>query len=80
MTTPDITIQRLRKKLSERDKKIAGLQRRVAELDGPVASSTRFDKDVYRIVQDTLSNVRMIPIVGLGKGDRILGVKEIKDE
>jgi len=75
----DRTVRRLRSKLEQRDRRIAGLQRRIAELEHALAVKDvlvqRLPKDVSRAVQEALCNVRMIPVPGIGKNTRIVEVK-----
>jgi hypothetical protein len=70
-------VRRLQSKLDKRDKKIAGLKRRIQELEHALAVKDvevkRLPRDVTRAVQEALCNVRMIPV--LGKSARILEVK-----
>lgn len=72
-------VRRLRRKLEKRDEKIAGLKRRIADLEHALAVKDvevkRLPRDVTRAVQEALCNVRMIPVLGIGKDARILEVK-----
>ena len=72
-------VRRLQSKLDKRDKKIAGLKRRIQELEHALAVKDvevkRLPRDVTRAVQEALCNVRMIPVLGIGKSARILEVK-----
>ena len=73
-----ITIGRLRKKLAQRDRRIAGLASRIDELESALALSEmraqRLPIDVERAVQRALCNVRMIPVLGIGTDAQILEV------
>jgi len=73
------TVRRLRHKLKKRDEKIAGLKRRVAALESALATQSlemqRLPRDVTRAVQEALCNVRMIPVLGVGKNARIVKVE-----
>ena len=75
----DCRVMRLRRKLERRDLKIAGLKKRVADLEMMLATreiaARRLPIEVARAVQDALCNIRMIPVHGVGKGDRIVEVK-----
>ena len=75
----DCRVMRLRRKLDLRDRKIAGLKKRVADLEMLLATreiaAKRLPLDVARAVQDALCNIRMIPVHGVGRGDRIVEVK-----
>lgn len=77
--TGDVTVARLRRKLLQRDSRIAGLMRRVAALESALAMKEfevkRIPRDVVRVVQEALCNVRMIPVLGVGKDARIMEVK-----
>lgn len=77
--TGDVTVARLRRKLLQRDSRIAGLMRRVADLESALAlkdfETKRIPRDVVRAVQEALCNVRMIPVLGIGKDARIMEVK-----
>ena len=76
---PDLEVSRLRRKLAKRDEKIAGMKRRIQELEHALAvkdvEAKRLPRDVTRAVQEALCNVRMIPVMGIGKSARILEVK-----
>lgn len=75
----DRTVRRLRAKLEQRDRRIAGLTRRIAALEAALASKalsvTHMRWDVAHAVQDALCNVRMIPVHGVGKNAKIVEVK-----
>jgi hypothetical protein len=75
---------RLRRKLEQRDRRIAGLLRRIDELQSALITKDfevkRMPTDVVRAVQQALCNVRMIPVLGLGSGDRIVEVTTTKKE
>lgn len=75
----DCRVMRLRRKLEQRGRKIAGLEKRVANLEMLLATreiaARRLPLDVVRAVQDALCNIRMIPVYGVGKSDRIVEVK-----
>lgn len=75
----DCRVMRLRRKLERRDLKIVGLKKRVADLERMLATreiaARRLPLEVARAVQDALCNIRMIPVHGVGKGDRIVEVK-----
>lgn len=70
----DRQVMRLRRKLEKRDKKISGLKRRIADLEHSLAVKN-MTINVTKAVQDALCNVRMIPVLGLGKSDLIIEVK-----
>ncbi len=75
----DRRVRRLLRKLEKRDEKIAGMKRRIQELEHALAVKDievkRLPRDVTRAVQEALCNVRMIPVLGIGKSARILEVK-----
>lgn len=75
----DRTVRRLRAKLEQRDRRIVGLTRRIAALEAALASkalsATHMRWEVTRAVQDALCNVRMIPVYGVGKMEKIVEVK-----
>ena len=70
---------RLKKKISQRDQKITGLKKRIADLETAVATQAvtlkSLPKDVERAVQRALCNVRMIPVLGIGSSDKIVEVR-----
>jgi hypothetical protein len=73
---------RQKRRLERRDRRIAGLQRRIRELETALAINAiavqRLPIDVERAVQRALCNVRMIPVLGVGGSDRIVEVKAEK--
>jgi len=79
-----VKMMRLARKLEQRGRRIAGLQRRIADLEHSIAVKDveirRLPRDVTRAVQDALCNVRMIPVLGLGGGTRILEVRAVDPE
>jgi hypothetical protein len=79
----ELAAKRLQRKLQKRDQKIAGLQRRIADLEHALAVKDvevkRLPRDVTRAVQEALCNVRLIPVHGiLGKEAQIVEVKASK--
>lgn len=80
----DPRVGRLLRKIEKRDQRIAGLERRVATLehslalrssDAVVVDSATLRRDLKKAVQDALCNVRLIPVLGVGKGERIVEVR-----
>jgi hypothetical protein len=71
----DRRVGRLQRKLEKRDQRIAGLERRVVLLERAVAARDSLPRDLTRVVQEALCNVRMIPVIGVGKNARIVEVK-----
>lgn len=67
--------QRLIRRLERRDKRIAGLERKIQQLENALAWRTidleSLSRNVRREVQDALCNVRMIPVFG-GTRDRVI--------
>jgi hypothetical protein len=74
-----VTLERMMRKVEKRNRRIAGLMRRVAMLESALATKDlemkRLPRDISRAVQDALCNVRMIPVLGVGKSARIVEVK-----
>lgn len=72
-------IGRLRRKLAQRDQRIAGLMRRVEMLESALSTKDmemkRLPNDVTRAVQRALCNVRLIPMIGIGGNGKILDVR-----
>lgn len=75
----DRRVRRLLRRIEKRDTKIAGMKRRIQELEHALAVKDievkRLPRDVTRAVQEALCNVRMIPVLGIGESARILEVK-----
>lgn len=75
MDSYEKTISRLRRKIDKRDNRIKAMQGRICELES--ALSTRMldvevlSRNIERSVSRALCNVRMIPVLGLGKTQRI---------
>ncbi len=67
--------QRLVRRLEQRDRKIAGLERKIKRLEEALTWRTidieSLSRNVRREVQDALCNVRMIPVFG-GTRDRVI--------
>lgn len=80
MRTHLIAVERLRRKLSEKDKKISSLRCENARLSSLVSlhitdlASLDFDRRIELAVTRALTNVRMIPISGAGQTSKILEV------
>jgi hypothetical protein len=74
-----VKMMRLARKIAQRDARITGMQRRIAELEHALAVKDievkRLPRDVTRAVQEALCNVRMIPVLDIGKTARILEVR-----
>jgi hypothetical protein len=80
----EVRMGRLQRKLAQRDRRIAGLQRYIAELEHALSMKDiemkRLPRDVTRAVQQALCNVRMVPVHGLGGNTRIVEVRGIDPE
>lgn len=83
MNTPtnseSVVHQRLIRRIERRDKRIAGLERKIQKLENALAWRTldleSLSRNVRREVQDALCNVRMIPVHGLSSMSKIVEVK-----
>lgn len=77
----DIIHQRLLKRIEKRDKRIEGLERKIEKLENALAWRTldlaTLTHNIKDAVQDALCNVRMIPVGGLTRNNRILEVRDI---
>lgn len=73
--------QRLVRRLDRRDKRIAGLERKIQQLENALAWRTMdlesLSQNVRREVQDALCNVRMIPVHGFKRDEVITEVRHI---
>lgn len=71
----EVLRQRQARRLEQRDKRIAGLERKVKRLEEAMSWRTldleSLSSNLKRTVQDALCNVRMIPVFGAGK-DRVI--------
>ena len=70
-----VVVQRLVRRLERRDRRIAGLERKIRRLESALSWRTidleSLSRNVRREVQDALCNVRMIPVFGGGR-DRVI--------
>ena len=70
-----VDYQRLVRRLEQRDRKIAGLGRKIERLEEALTWRTidleSLSRNVRREVQDALCNVRMIPVFG-GSRDKVI--------
>ena len=92
MTTPQesntqraaVAHQRLVRRLERRDKRIAGLERKIQKLEEALSWRSMdlesLSRNVRREVQDALCNVRMIPVHGLSSMNQIVEVKTTPEE
>lgn len=80
---------RMRRKLEKRDRRIAGLERQLRIANESLSLRTEgivlvdtytLRRDIARAVQEALCNVRMIPVLGIGGSDRIVGIEAKKPE
>jgi len=69
-----VIVERLRRKLVQRDKRIEGLEREVASLSHRLAVGINFPEAIGRAVQEALCNVRMIPVL---TGSRTAKIVEV---
>lgn len=81
---PALHVERLKRKLSKRDKKIEGLKKEISDLNATVASLSKdavlvSRKDLQRDMQYVMSNMRMIPALGIGASGKILEI-DVKDK
>lgn len=76
--------QLLLKRIAKRDRRIAGMARRIAELEHALAVKDvelkRLPREVTRAVQEALCNVRMIPVLGIRSDDKIIEVRDAKGQ
>lgn len=76
--------QRLVRRLERRDKRIAGLERKIQTLEEALSWRSidleSLSRNVRREVQDALCNVRMIPVHGLSSKNQIVEVKTTPEE
>lgn len=72
-------IKSLRRKLAKRERRIAGMERRIHQLERALAMHVmridRLPKTVATAVQEALCNVRLIPVSGVGRTDKIVSVR-----
>lgn len=75
----DIRENRLLRKIARRDERIAGMERRISELEHEVSMIGRHRDEVYKAVQEALCNVRMIPARWPMRAAKIAEVREVCD-
>ena len=76
----DRPMRNLRKRIAQRDRRISGLEKKIAMLERALATrsvetESVFQRNVERAVQHALCNVRMIPVRGIGTDPQILEVR-----
>lgn len=71
----DVAVKRLVRRLEQRNRKIAGPERKIRRLEEALSWRTidleSLSRNVRREVQDALCNVRMIPVFG-GTRDKVI--------
>lgn len=76
--------RRLLHKIEEKNRKIKGLVSRMQRLENALATRTMdlesLSRNIGREVQDALCNVRMIPVRGIPKMDRIMDIRLFSPE
>lgn len=87
----ELVLQRLRKKLAKRDRRIEGMRRYIQRLErmlGPAMTdnldmlSPNVQRQLIAAVQRAMANVRLIPVIGLRSDDRVVRVEveNVKEE
>ena len=71
-------IRKMQERIDKRDRRIKWLERRIIELENNYAPN--LDKAVERAIKYALSNMRMIPVLGLCSEDRVIDVVVKKSE
>ena len=71
-------IRKMQERIDKRDRRIKWLERRIIELENNYAPN--LDKAVERAIKYALSNMRMIPVLGLCGDDRVVDVVVKKSE
>lgn len=72
----DIENKRLLRKIAKKDRKIAALEKRVRQLEIRAADLTiNLNDRIQKSFEYCLSNVRMVPVLGLRSNDRIVEFK-----
>lgn len=84
MPSPTTEIERLRRKLAQRDRRIKGLENKLSMVQKALGMQAmlmqRLPIDIEKAVQRALCNVRMIPIIGLRSDDKIVEVRSASKE
>lgn len=71
-------IARMQRRIDKRDKVIAAQRKYIQALESELASAVTMPDKVHDAVQRALCNVRMIPVLGLGKEDKIISAEAAK--
>jgi predicted RNase H-like nuclease (RuvC/YqgF family) len=75
----EIEKKRLERRIKRKDKRIAGLERKIQSLEKALSIRTldleSLTKNLQNAVEQTLCNVRMIPVHSLGRHSVIAEVK-----
>jgi len=83
MKPENITQQRLFRRIERRDKRIAGLERKIKQLESALSYRTMdlesLSRNIQKEVQQALCNVRMIPVHGFND-NKFIEVKTIPEE
>jgi len=78
MMNQERKIRKMQERIDKRDRRIKWLERRIIELENNYAPN--LDKAVERAIKYALSNMRMIPVLGLCSEDRVIDVVVKKSE
>lgn len=80
----EVRYQRLLRRLEQRDRKIAGLEKKLKRVENALAWRTldleSLSRNVRREVQDALCNVRMIPVFGGGRDRIITEIRNVSEK
>lgn len=72
----EIKLKRLERKLAQKDIKIDGLNKKISQLERKVSYCTiDLSRTIESSIQHVLSNVRMIPVLGIGSNSKIVEIK-----
>lgn len=70
----ELEYKRLRKRYEKQIRKNDALEKRVRKLEREVADRTiNLTREIERSFEYVLSNVRMVPVLGIRSNDRIVG-------
>lgn len=80
----EIHIKRKDRKIEKRDRKIKALEEELTKVKLSLVFQNEIIKDLKKYcrsaIQDVLSNLRFVPIIGLGSNDRIVEIKDVKQK
>ena len=72
----EIECKRLRRKLAKKERKIVALEKRIRQLEAKAADATiNLTRTIEKSLKYCLSNVRMIPVLGIRSSDKIIEFK-----